>query len=844
MRKTLFAIILSMAFLLSLAVLPVAGATTSQSNPEFDIILPSGSDYVELEEPIATVVSNKYLSVIYTHSEQPDLTQPKIYTYYLTCNENGHKVADFSLGKVEPRALAVYNDYAFVTFKDDSTLYIYDITTGQTIDINRMPSVADDFCIDGHYLYVRDRYLLGVVDLTTISNNTVERATQHAPINFEALTFTVLNGVVYYEDTVTRNSTQTIYKYDIATKVTEELYKGITDSFNRIVTNGEYVFTMNTSLPTNEITAYSITDTTLTPSKPTIDTENPSAFFVNGNEFYFTSRSVGAIDVYEINGDQLTLTRSISSNGSIPGRFNTPSSVYNHADGIIVTDTMNERVQIFNPDLSVKSIVSGIKYPFDAVGNLSFGYIATADHKIYTYVDSSAPSEYVHTKTVDGVNFFSPEGLVMDADQTVYALDGRSASRRVIYKTKEATAFSTFDIPAPKALSISPKGSVIYAIYEDKITAYDKNAKEIFSIALSSIPVNPLSSVVDADTDVDGNLYILKGTELVILDRTWSGYTHRETITLEINSEIKYFASVAVDANGEILLTGGSDHCVFKLKNVSAGVYDPNDYIVPDFTGKAPITQSVQFVKVKAGGGFVYDYKANYESARVVDENTLLLLLSNDEVDNMYFVYYNGKAGYLPSAYVEEKNEATLNKYAGIALYNTTLYKYPIAKDEFALIQINKDTKFNVESDAYGYEFKDGDDSVFWYQIEYEGSIYYVNRENVAEVEVEIEKDYGKAKLLASVMNASVKMYSFPDKTSSIIGEYADGTEVTLLEEINSEKEFTKVSIDGNDGYVLTTELTTGGMTTGQIILLIIIILGGAASAVILVLSRRNYKKK
>ena len=149
-------------------------------------------------------------------------------------------------------------------------------------------------------------------------------------------------------------------------------------------------------------------------------------------------------------------------------------------------------------------------------------------------------------------------------------------------------------------------------------------------------------------------------------------------------------------------------------------------------------------------------------------------------------------------------------------------------------------------SDAFGFSSIHENKTIYWYQIELNGQIYYIERAAVGETEIEVNKDYGKAKLRASAINTTIKLYNRPKQDNAyVIEEFKDGTEVQLLEEFPTEKEFIHVYVEGvGDGYVLTSEIDTGGMTPGQIVLLVLIVIGGTASVVTLVISRKMYRKR
>ncbi len=834
--KRILLLILSITLFLTIAIVPVSNA--ENSSPELERVIPFSGDYVELSSPVVSATNGDYVCMIHTVGESFP------YNYVLMSYKNGKKISEFSVGTNAPTDFAIYKNYAFIFVKSEHSLSVYNVNTSDVVILNDLPSAPDNFHVEGDLLYVQDNNNLHVYDITNIANEEIieKTTTPFNPTSFSPSSFTVSNGVVYYDATLP-DTTQVIYSFDTtsANPVSNEVLSGLEDTFIKMDATEEYLYALIKSTSSNAVKVFNMKGTE-NPYVLTMKTRAPTFISAYRDKLYTTHYASNTIDVYE-QKDVLTYEKSICSNSIAEGRFHYPTSVYASSDAILVTDTPpTARVQLFDPiSYAHKSTIIGLRSPDEVVGNNKTGYILDKKKsKIYYYYGTNS-EECIFA----GGELTTPHSLVMDKNETVYAINGEGANATVIKKSKMETEFTTTTIVAPIAISVSHNGSVIYALYSDKIIAYDDNYNPIFTTLLEDLL--PLSfsedNIKDVDTDAKGNMYILCNNDLIILTRKLNGFEFKLQKTLKIEGKIAGCKSISINSNGEVYLTGGVEHCLYKLNNSGAAVYNPNDYSVPDVTQKENITEASKYAKIKIGGGFVYDYINNYESTRVVAENTTLLLLDNESTNGMYFVYYNGKEGYLPASYATV-HQATIYKDVGIALYDSTIYKYPVAEEKFALTKVAKDIRFDIMSDAFGYEYNDGTSRSYWYQILYNGKIFYIERNNVGEAEIEAAKDFGTAKLLASVINAKVKLYSFEDINSTPIGEFNDGQEVKLLEELNSEKEFTKVSIDGVDGYVLTSELTTGQMTTAEIILLVIIILGGAASVTILIISRKMYRKR
>lgn len=843
MRRTLF-IILSIALLLTLAICPIASADTT--TPTLERVIPSPDTYLDLSMPIATAADGDILCVVHVDEEAIPSR------YILLAFDNGEQIQTLDTGLDKPTDIAVYEEYVIVFYKDKA-ITAYNLETAQPVDFSEIPANPANFALDDDFLYVQYGATIDVFSLENIENDEIVKVSTapFAPYNFMPTSFTVTNDIIYYDVKVESDLTHpepyySIYAYDTtADAPTSTLVaSNIESPILKLASNEAYLYALLYKADNNILSAYKFSAQSNAITVP-LKTKGPTSISTNGIYLYVTHMTEETIDVYN---QSLGFERikSICTNSDAPGRFNYPDSVYAKGDVILVSDNpIDPRIQIFDANtLEYERYRHGMfdLSEVECIGNSTVQY-ALLNRKLhgenvsffYTFPGSSEIELRGTTRS-----------LVMDKDGTIYAINTIGSSSSVIYKTKTASTFSTLSIDAPIAISKSSHGSILYAVYSNKIVAYDKEYKQVFATSVSSLlngSTFDKSLVKDVDSDADGNMFIIYDMSLIVLNRTWNGFTYRGTYPLTIDGKETVVESISISDKGEVYLTGGLEHCVYRLKNSGAAKYNAKDFSIPNFEQNTPISEAAKFVKVKVDNAFIYDYSATYESVRSVPKDTTLLLLSNQPSYNMYFVYYDGKPGYLHKDFCNVY-QAAINKYAGIALYNAPLYKYPLAEESLKITTIPKDTKFYVLSDVFGYEHNDGTNRSYWYQIEYNDSIYYIQRNNVGEASIETAKDFGTAKLRASVINTKVTLYYSADITSKVLGTYDDGTDVKLLEELNRENEFTKVSIDGLNGYVLTADLTTGGMTTAQIILLVIIILGGAASVAILVISRKMYRKR
>lgn len=857
MRRTLFTILICVAVLLTLAVCPFAHSVESSSQtPTLERLLPYTGYFVELNNPIMSASDGTTTYVIdkYIEEASEENNWRIDVKYMLLSFKDGELISSFDTGSVMPIELQVYGDFAFLLLKDSYTLTVFDLGAKEKIEFSSLPSIVRNFQISDEKLYVQADTELKVYDLRDIANDNAVLSAVYTPNGFlNTKSFAVHENKIYYEDTVTTTNTQSVYVFDTTTQESTVLLENIARESDEITvfctslsTDGNYLYMFYSSFTSRSLRAYNFTTNSDKLPSP-IHTYNASDVHVCGTKVYITNNKYKTVDIYNHNSGIWSYVESISASSEfLPDRFYMPTSVYTHFNNnasdntIIVTDNKAMGyIRIYNGTTLKQERELAFLRPLEAVGTLNRGYVAN-QNSIFYYLGFDA---YTYTE-FDGVNFDSPSNLVMDKNGILYFID-KGNDRVITANTPDdQTYFSSFDIDTPIALSIATQGDVLYAIYPDKISAYDSDANELFSTSITSLLNGSLTNVYDVDSDVKGNLFILSNSDLIIFERTWEGYALRSKTALTVNGKKAYCKSISINEKGEVLLTGGNEACVYKLKNSGASVYDPNDYVLPEYNQKVSLTTPAQFVKINEGGGYVFNYKTHYENARAVEAGTTLLLLENEPIDDMYYVYYDGRAGFLPVTYAT-KHQATVNKYRAMALYDSPVYKYPIKDNEFVIDLFPKDMRFEVQSDVFGYYSKTETKNVYWYQIEINGGIYYIERYAVGETEIEVNKDYGKAKLRASAINTTVSLYNRPKADKAyVIESYKDGVEVQLLEEYNAEKEYMHVSVDGVDGYVLTRELNMGGITPAQIVLIVLVILGATASVVILSLSRKTYKKR
>lgn len=798
MKKRFFTLFLCLIFAICLI-----SHASAINIVEVDFFLPSKSEYVELDSPYLASANDSY-TVIF---DDKGLNVIGENNYVLSSSET------FS-------SAVIYGDI-LVAAKNDYSTYVVNLNTKAKINVSEFSSLEDVFYVS---LYKNKLYILNGVDLICYDVSDISKGvvSKISSVKFRnAQSFEVSESDVFYY----RFDSGSHYLCSDSKKIkTESSISAITISSGTVYVlfgDGKTVSSYNCN-DLSLIKTYSLSD-------------SYSNLFSLKNNLYLTNVNKNRIDLYLISNESLSYQSSICSSGDTNGRFNTPSSVYAHENNVVVADTGNNRIQIFDFNGNHLKNYSLNVAPESAV---SFGdrIYFVSNNKIFS-TTGGAVTEY---SSASGSVFTNLKSLTIDSSGTVYAIDGN----RIVSKNQSSDYFTTFANVSPIDLAVSPKGSVLYALYKNKIDAYDSNGTVIFS----STAISNISDSAFCDTDVNGNMFIVDGIELIKLSRSFSDFTKSDSFVLSSNKTLEC-SSISVSTNGTIFLSGKDTHAVYTLSQSISGaaVYNPSAFTTPvDVYEKTPLSAPVGFVKVNAGGGFVYDFSQSYENTRVVAENTLLYLLSPNEINGFYYVYYSGKAGFIPTSSVSTVSPSSYSQYDAFALYSTTLYKYPTidSNDSFALCNIEKGTSFKVVGNACNFtSLNKNDKNIGWCEVLYNDNIYYIEINKIGVVNPSRPTEYGYAKLRTDTISKKIQVFALPNEASAVIGEYSDGTEVKLLTNLDKSSTFTQIQIGDVVGYVQTANLTTDGLTTAQIVILILVLLGGAASVTILVVNRKMHRR-
>lgn len=788
--------------LLELCTLFTGVASTSSTLPSVTTKLPSDDVYFDTVCPILTYKTEDYTVII-----------DKVEDEYHILTFADTLISDINVGTTPIDSMCAYGNYAILC-TNYGTLLVYDLIEKTEHLVTGLPLGIYSISLTGNKLYVQDSKITeydlqelenGVISINATYNNT-ELFTKQFGI------YAVENTIYYIKQQSA--SLSKIYSYDCIENASTQVCE--IQNLSDFVVDGDKIYAL--TYGSDKLFYYNLHDNTN--GEITLKHSVPCNINVSSGELFITHSDARTIDIYDTTTTLPAYKTSLCSDSDLLGRFNTPTDVSNYNDTFAVADYGNNRVQIFTKygDVSYVDVTAPKSV---ALGDFM---VVASDNVIYVHDDNI--STYT---SADGIDFNGLTDITIDVNDTIYAIDTQNS--RVVYKRNTDSEFQTFINTAPTAISVAPHGSVVYCVYSGMIYAYDNGARLIFSASNTPTLTTQASVAVDAM----GTTFILEDTTLYTYKRTLTGFTLLATDTL--NLPANGVREITISSSGEVLLVDGVRHQVFEIKNTKAQSYTPSENDESIYQ-KVSVGEAVKLVYVR-NDTFIYDDVHNYETTRVVNADTTLVLLNNSPVGEFYYVYY-GRPSYIPVSKVTQVTIST-SEYNALALHNNTpLYKYPILNDDFKLLTVGKEATFKVITNVADFSWN----GAYWKQIVYNGNIYYVTRNNVGLAPTDRVKDYGWAKLHASVMGQKIKVYSLSDDKSGVIGEYADGTEVKLLSEIDNASTFTRIQIGDNIGYVKTSELTTGGFTSAQIVILTLILLGGTASVAILIISRKMHQRK
>lgn len=596
----------------------------------------------------------------------------------------------------------------------------------------------------------------------------------------------------------------------------------------------------------------------------------------NGNLIITDSFAKNVQSFYMNNRNLLTVgSFSLFSFGGNEGMLNNPQSAAAYDGTVYIADTFNNRLQTWsvssgNVKISVKNTVAGedITAPENICANGET--VFSIDENKIALIDSEG-NEFVYSHVLNNTSdvFGDIIDLKITFEGDVYAADSKN---RILVKRAGSEGFTVLcQVNSPKAIAVGYYAATIYVLTSDGVNIYD-NSGSLLSAYDSENRVKELSfkfsklmensvNITDIDVDFYGNIYLLNGSHKNSENKIITAVYKAERINYEYVLVDSFETSLSVtsvnfDENYDLYLTSSMESSVYKVlrDDIGAMNYDSSTQIDP------PELKCVIPAVVDVNYAIVYPRPGSAEGP-VIHEGTSVLILS-DNIENYpeyNFIYYNGKTGYVrksavvsgsPVNNLKEIPEKTLDFDKAVVLFgndgNTVkMLKYPSAEESAPFVcYLPKQTVVKIVSDVADYN----DNGVYFYKIEYDGTIGYVARYNVTPYSSSTENVEWKpdAKVNTGSDDSVVYIYyNKDDTTSAIYPALKNGDRVRLVEKFSRKNEWTLVEINNNgvlvQGYIKTSYLITDSQNTTELVLGISIpTVGLAAGSIVLIAKKRK----
>lgn len=528
----------------------------------------------------------------------------------------------------------------------------------------------------------------------------------------------------------------------------------------------------------------------------------------------------GAVKLYDTH---YRLVRMLGDYGAIEGKFNAPDAVAAQ-QLTLVRDAGNRRVVVYNP--------TGEMYGALPITGDNLLCATTGNH---VYVgQGQLVTLYTCDSAITSVAVFNlPEAQVVSLaadEEGAYALtdDGKLywlqlAASQPVVKDSGMTCADVIEVKAGKHT-----GVLYLRNKQGQVRMYkDKQAVDL----VFALPPDCLAW----DVDYCGNLYALcaDGVTVSVYRRTTEGYG-LESVTLA-----DAVVSLAISQDGVVYAT--RRHA---LLAVDMAVRSRNNaaYQHPS------ITAPVRAVRIE-GVGTVWGYTSpdNYESVvGIVGGSCAMLIAPHTYLgQDYYYIEYTVRtdAGerhekvYVPQTRAilldEGQPDVTRVRYNGVDA-QTGVYAYP-GNSAQPIAQVAAE---EAQWDVVRIVGMDGTTAAWpWYEIVYGQGTAYVRMVNYVSVQPAnpvVPRYYAHAK--ANRLGESVLVYRAPDTDSEVLATLVDGSSIELVAPFDKNQVWTTVRYEGQEAYVLTANISTGGLTNGQLFAVIMTVVAVCAAAVTILL--------
>lgn len=543
-----------------------------------------------------------------------------------------------------------------------------------------------------------------------------------------------------------------------------------------------------------------------------------TVFAAGGNNLYVINAS-GGVDVYSVDlpAQSVTLTRTLSMNGSGEGQFDSPADVLITSAGLIVADGGNSRVAVFGensvryvavPDAPVALASTSQDVTYAATRTEVYRIMPSADGTLAAVVYCGVPEGETVVDIVCAGN-----GLVIltDANLYTYSLPG---SIRHIMSVENGIALS------------GARNDVVYLMTDAGL--YTLSAAGVSLSELIPFREYSFAGATDIAADYAGNLFVSYRDENKIV--RFSNQLSAVAVSAEFDlGHSLYTASpVAFVLDGSRAVFASSA-CF--IGSAEVGATDESSYTpLPD-----PDPDEAETLSFAAFSRdtYLFDEPGRFDTMYSAPAGTVVLCYDGISAQEGYtYVYFGGRTGYIENDALSPVSPSPMGGTYTLAA-GTALRTHPAADET---LTFESDALVTVTDDAAAL------DNGAWVRISYGGATYFAPADSVTEyVEPVPERKQVFGRASADRAGGLVGIYSLPDSSSAPVLEVVDGTRMEILDESG---EYWLVSVEGTVGYAAKSDVELEGLTTVQIVSIVLCCAVAVTGVVIFVITWQARKKE
>lgn len=556
--------------------------------------------------------------------------------------------------------------------------------------------------------------------------------------------------------------------------------------------------------------------------------------FAAGNHLYVLDGEHHAVKIYTYDG---RFEKMIGSYGTDAGRLNSPVALTVRGGKILVADSLRGTEFAGNTVRTLKS--RQVVAPTDIAVTDNAVYLAD-NGILYEYNSSlvlSNPSDHSFGTSPCKYVTASPNGTVFaSSGREVYVKKaGENSFKKLLTAEREI-----------EGMNVGIGGNILYLLSGTRISAYAQSGEVIGELD-AQVAVNGFA------VDYRGDVYVTSANKkLYKFERVLEGYAAPRSYDLP--AAYGAFSDVALDESGRLYVI--ADHNVLIYPKATFSVFVKED---ATFEDNVPSVDPRFVCEVAKESVIAYASPGNFEDISIISRGERLMCYATVDYAGDTYVRAETEKGtkYLALGDVTVFDEGAapfrqarcLIAAIGSNVVGVDIYREPsflaIEKGvEPLFADLGKDDIFNVVSIVAVDQA--GKDVWGFYRVEYQGTYGYVRADEVVSPDDDpppAPKTY-ELQVKSDGLGKTVAVYKEASTDSEIIASLSDGSKIKALEELDNEKEFTMVLYEGEVCYVLTANLSRGGLSGGQILAIVLTVVAAVGSVFTILILRANKKHK